>query len=254
MAIAQSIPRLLLALLIGIFLASCTIQQPGQIEQQQPADFPLAIYRAEAPYQAEAPYKAEAPNQAAARPKQLYQVDSSTSEIRIKVSRGGLMAALGHDHIVASRDTQGFILLDELHSNCRADFYAPLNRLIVDEPTMRANANLKTSPTARDIEGTKNNMLLSLDAANFPFVQLGSSDCADALKSEPIEVTINLHGISRKQRIHVEIERQPRALTLVGHFSLLQSDFGIEPFSLFNGLLKVEDKLEIEFQLKAKRL
>lgn len=242
MTTAQSIPRLLLALLSGMALASCTIQQSSPTEQQQPADFPTAIYQA------------AVSDLAAALTNQLYQLDSGASEIRVKVSRGGLMAALGHDHIVASRDTQGFILLDELHSSCRADFYAPLNRLIVDEPTMRADANLKTSPSARDIEGTTNNMLISLDATQFPFVQLGSSDCTDALKGEPIEVTINLHGVSRKQRINIEMQKEPQALTLIGQFSLLQSDFGIEPFSLFNGLLKVEDKLEIRFRLKANRL
>ena len=43
------------------------------------------------------------------------------------------------------------------------------------------------------------------------------------------------------------------SLLLSGSFAILQTDFGIEPFSVFNGLLKVEDRLEISYQIVARK-
>jgi hypothetical protein len=43
------------------------------------------------------------------------------------------------------------------------------------------------------------------------------------------------------------------SLELSGSFRILQSDFGIEPFSVFNGLLKVKDRLEISINLSLKK-
>jgi hypothetical protein len=42
-------------------------------------------------------------------------------------------------------------------------------------------------------------------------------------------------------------------MLISGRFEILQSDFGIEPFSVFNGLLKVEDRLEITYQIVARK-
>ena len=36
-------------------------------------------------------------------------------------------------------------------------------------------------------------------------------------------------------------------MILRGNFTLRQSDFAIEPFSVLGGLLRVEDKLELSF-------
>ena len=40
-------------------------------------------------------------------------------------------------------------------------------------------------------------------------------------------------------------------LVVSGDFAILQSDFGIEPFSVMNGLLKVKDRLQLSFELRA---
>lgn len=163
------------------------------------------------------------------------------------------MAKFGHDHIVASRDVQGYLLLGD-NNSCRADFYAPLNQLIVDDPVLRNQAKLVTSPSEKDIAGTKTNMLISLQAAEFPFVQLQSRDCAGAMAGQPVATSIGLHGVFQEQQLTMTVT-QPDAdgIIISGRFAILQTDFGIEPFSVFNGLLKVEDRLEISYQLVARR-
>lgn len=163
------------------------------------------------------------------------------------------MAKFGHDHIVASRDIQGYLLLGD-DSSCRADFYASLNQLIVDDPVLRSQAKLLTTPSEKDIAGTKTNMLISLDAEEFPFVQLQSLDCAGAVNGLPIATRIGLHGIFQTQDLEIAVTQPDiNSVLISGSFAILQTDFGIEPFSVFNGLLKVKDRLEISYQIVARK-
>jgi len=54
-----------------------------------------------------------------------------------------------------------------------ADFYVPLEQLVVDEPGLRTEAGFDTQPSPEAIEGTRRNMLTNtLDAETFSF-------CAD---------------------------------------------------------------------------
>ena len=222
-------------LLPSILLIACSAPREESTAPQRPANFPTAIYANPDPQSS------------------LYKVDSANSIVRIKVLRGGAMAKFGHDHIVASRDIQGYLLLGDDNS-CRADFYAPLNQLIVDDPVLRSDAKLLTTPTEKDIAGTKTNMLISLQAQQFPFVQLQSLDCAGVMDGQPVATNIGLHGIFQEQQLIMAVA-QPNSNSFVisGSFAILQTDFGIEPFSVFNGLLKVEDRLEISYQLLARK-
>ena len=225
-------------LLAWLLLGGCATQQEFSSSKKAPADFPTSIY-------------------ADQESDSVYKVDSPASRILITVRRGGMMASLGHDHIVASHDLQGFILLDRdspQNPNCRADFYAQLANLEVDNAQLRSEAGLLTSPSQNDIAGTTSNMLKSIDAENFPFARLHSSDCLAALSGDQTEVLLTIHGVNQKQKIAIKIEEvSDSELILSGKFSILQTDFGIQPFSIMNGLIKVEDRLELDFRIVAQK-
>ncbi len=222
---------------IIIFLGSCTTQQDYLLSPDQPTDFPTEIYLK------------------SGESFTVYKVDSELSQVLIRAYRGGLMAKLGHDHIIASQDLQGYIRIHNKTGECRADFYAPLKSLDVDNEKFRAAENLDTNPSQADIIATKKNMLRSLEQAQFPFVQLHSSNCSPALSAGTIDVDLSLHGVTRKRQLTVEFslsDEQP--IMLHGDFSILQTDFGIEPFSIMNGLIKVEDRLDLRYSIRATKL
>lgn len=182
----------------------------------------------------------------------VFKVDSLQSDVMITVRRGGLMAKLGHDHIVSSRQLQGFILMDQDNQRCHADFYIPVHLMEVDNPQLRAQAQMQTTPSDKDIAGTRINMLKSINAKQFPFVQLRSADCSEIFTNSSVAIEIQLHGVIRNQQIDFNWHRdETDVLTAQSTFSLLQTDFNIAPFSIMNGLIKVEDKLEIDVQLTA---
>lgn len=193
---------------------------------------------------------------AAADPeKHIYKIDSDKSLLTLRVYRSGVMARLGHDHFIASQSVQGYIALNQNVGQCKADIFVPLLLLNVDDPQLRAAAKFDTTLSEKDIANTKTNMLKSIDAENFPFVQLTSEHCSAGLSGDKVSVVLTLHGIDQRRNLQINLETvDDEKLVVSGEFSINQTDFDIEPFSVMGGLLKVKDKVDIAYQLTAQRV
>ncbi|MGZ5138677.1 MAG: YceI family protein, partial [Burkholderiales bacterium] len=128
------------AAVIAGLVSACvsSVPQPARDKQPVPAEFPQTHY-------VDAIERGEA----------IFRVDPALSLVVMEVRRSGSLARLGHDHVVASHDVQGYIAPDERRSN----LYVELERLVVDEPDLRAQAGFETQPSAAFIAGTRQNML-----------------------------------------------------------------------------------------------
>ncbi|MES2149568.1 MAG: YceI family protein [Pseudomonadota bacterium] len=183
--------------------------------------------------------------QAAANGKQVLAIDSSLSLIAVTVRRGGALARLGHDHVVASRAVSGFAAPTE----GRADFSFRLDQMSVDEPELRRVAAFESDPSAAAIEGTRNNMLtVVLEAQRFPLVSLHVERGAGEL----LRLAVTLHGLTRHYQVLTRIETVGANLVASGQLKLLQSDFGIHPMSVMGGAISVQDELELCFRIVAR--
>lgn len=95
-------PQIAVLMVLMVLMALVTLisgcSQPGleavppTSPQARPADFPAAFYE-----------------QAAASGQQVLKVDTSRSLVSITVRRAGALASLGHDHVIASRQLQGYV-------------------------------------------------------------------------------------------------------------------------------------------------
>jgi polyisoprenoid-binding protein YceI len=64
-------------------------------------------------------------------------------------------------------------------------------------------------------------------------------------KRYQLEGQFTLHGVTRPLRIFAEARAESGAIRLRGAFALLQTDYGIKPFSKALGAVGVTDKLKI---------
>jgi hypothetical protein len=184
---------------------------------------------------------------AAARGAKVYRVEPGDSLVVVRVYRGGRLARLGHDHAVSSREPRGFIDADK----GRGDFYLAVESLAVDDPAQRAAAGFGSTPSESDIAGTRSNMLEKvLEAERFPFVVLR----VRAVAQDALEAELSLHGVTRPVRIPAKIESRGERLEASGSFAINQTDFGIEPFSVFGGALAVRDRIDLSFAIRAARI
>jgi hypothetical protein len=222
------------AAVLGVLVSACVSQTPERTESapQRPANFPEEYYRL-----------------ALQRGMPVFRVDPALSLVVIEVRRGGSLARLGHDHVVASHDVQGYVATED----ARADLYVQLDRLVVDEPELRAEAGFDTQLSETFIAGTRQNMLEKvLEAKQYPYalinVSRGSAD------TEETKVSITLHGTTHALQVPLKIENRAEGLAVSGTAALNQSDFGIAPFSILGGAITVQDQVNLRFRILAQRV
>ena len=223
------------ALAVAGLLAACASQVPRLAgdEGQRPSGFPDAYYR-----------------QAAQLGQPVFEVDPASSRVVIEVRRGGALAHLGHDHVVASHDVQGYVAPGE----GRADLYIRLDRLVVDERELRAEAQFDTQPSAEAIAGTRTNMLGKLGADTHPWALVAVRDVAIDATGSRMNATITLNGITRALQLAPQIVVTAEEASVNGRVTLEQTNFGIAPFSILGGALQVQDQVAVRFRIRARRM
>lgn len=174
----------------------------------------------------------------------VLRIVPEASLLTIVVHRGGTLARLGHDHVVASRTIEGFVAPQQQ----RADFHFRLDQMSVDETVLRTAAGFDTQPSTDAIAGTRSNMLTRvLDAEHYPDVAVSVTRSGDV-----ISAAITLHGVTRTMQIPVRIEENGGGLTVQGATSLRQTDFALVPFAVLGGAIAVQDQLDLRFKLVAR--
>jgi polyisoprenoid-binding protein YceI len=205
---------------------------------QQPSDFPAADYR-----------------RAATLGQPVYQIDPQGSIATVYAYRGGSLAHAGHDHAIASRQVQGYVLAADDPRQARADLYVPLGTLAIDEPDLRASAGFEGLLTPEEIDQTRRHMLDEvLDAQRYPFMTVHAAWAADAPPHTVLDAQVTLHGVTRSLDIPVDYKRDGDRLKVEGRLRIRQSDFGITAYSVLGGALTVKDELALSFRIEAARL
>jgi polyisoprenoid-binding protein YceI len=183
---------------------------------------------------------------AAASGAAVYAVDSGASLVAVTVRRAGLMARLGHDHVVASHTLAGYAA----PGAGRADVSFRVDQMTVDEAQLLRDADIATQPSPQAIEGTRKNMLGPvLDAQRHPVVTLHAEREADGR----LRVAVTLHGVTRWLELPAAVQVDAAQVTASGTARLKQTDFGISPFSVGGGLLSVNDELGVRYHIVARR-
>jgi polyisoprenoid-binding protein YceI len=178
--------------------------------------------------------------------------------LQILVYRGGAMARLGHNHVIASHHLSGTLSVTDDPLRTRFDISIPVNDLAVDEPAMRETAGPDFPPgvpqSARD--GTRKNLLSEalLDGAKYPAIRLRATDVAAAGEGFDVGIEITIKDQVHAVRVPVTIERKEGELVARGEFPLKQSELGLKPFSIAMGTLVVLDEMRIRFDVTARKM
>jgi hypothetical protein len=185
-----------------------------------------------------------------------YKVDPAESLLQILVYRGGAMARLGHNHVIASHHLSGAVYLTDDPLATRFDIQFPVNELTVDEPALREAAGADFPPgvpqSARD--GTRTNLQSAalLDAPNYPTIRLRATDVRAAGDNWDAGVEVTLKGLTQVLRVPVQFTRGDGAIVARGEFPLTQSQLGLKPFSVAMGTLVVLDEMHVRFEVTAR--
>src|SRR4030095_9822590 len=226
--------KLLAAFIIAALLSACAPQpaRPRAVAAPPPEGFPEQFYV-----------------QAIGRHQPVFRIDPARSLVVIEARRGGSLARIRHDHVVASHDVQGYVAPEA----GRSDLHVELARLVVDEQPLRAEAGFDTRPSEEDIDGTRKNMLKVLEAERYPFALVGVTRAGKAGDSK-MNVSITLNGMNRDYPVPVQIDTTAEEVKVTGRLVLNQTDFGIVPLSILGGAIQVQDEVRMRFDIRARRV
>lgn len=183
----------------------------------------------------------------------IYTVDPAASTATIHVYRGGKLARLGHNHVMTSKDVRGRAWIHPTFARSGFELSFPVAELIVDDPDARraAGAEFASAPSASDKEGTRKNMLRAevLDAEHYPEIRLTAARVGGALQAPEITARITIREVAREVDVPTTIQLEGGRLRASGAFDILQTDFGVKPFSVALGALEVQDRVHVEFDI-----
>src|SRR5438552_3334794 len=128
--------KFIIATAVAVLLAACAVQAPlsPASKEQRPSGFPDDFYR-----------------RSAERDSAVFHIEPALSLVVIEARRGGSLAHLGHDHVIASHNVRGYVAPNE----ARADPYILLDALVFDEHELRAQAAFGPAPYHAAIAGAR---------------------------------------------------------------------------------------------------
>ena len=192
--------------------------------------------------------------QAARAGEAVYRVDTQRSRVFLRTGRDGPMKSAGHDHVIASVDVEGLVLVSDDPGKSRADLRLPLQQLVVDDPAYRERFGLEPGLPESTIEGTTRNMQEKVLESNlFPWATASVRVLSMQDAQAELDVTVTVHGASFDYTMPADVDLGRDALRVSGSMTVQHSDFGLTPFSAAGGLLRVAEDIEIVFEIKARR-
>jgi hypothetical protein len=187
-----------------------------------------------------------------------YVIDGPGSQVLLLVYRGGPMASLGHNHVIAVHTLEGSVQLAEPLTESSFNLEFPVAAMTIDDPALRAAAGADFAAAVDDSarQGTRRNMLGDnlLQGERFPVITLRSravhgTEAASSSASTELRVRDQVSVVEVPWRI----ERQGNDLRVSGEFQLRQSRLGLTPYSILLGALRVNDQFTVRFRILAHR-
>jgi polyisoprenoid-binding protein YceI len=188
---------------------------------------------------------------------QRYRIDGARSELRVLVYRAGLMASVGHNHVIVNRSLEGWIMEGANVADASFALNVPTAEFVVDQAEARSEEGADFAEVVADDAkaGTLHNMLgpKVLDAAEHPAVSVRSVAIAESGTALEATVAIEVAGHESRLTVPFTLERSSGRLTARGALTVRQTALGLTPLSILLGALRVEDEMGIKFVLIATR-
>ena len=189
---------------------------------------------------------------------ELYRIDPAASSVHILVYRGGTLANMGHNHVISSKSLAGYVWQHASLDRSGFDIVVPVDQLIVDDDTARAmeGADFPLNVDDNAKRGTRDNMLSAalLDSAQYAFITIKSIGMSGAMDAPLVTIVVQIRNSTQALSVPVTLAGNDKTLRAHGEFELRQSDFGITPFSVAMGALRVLDVVKVRFDLLASRI
>jgi polyisoprenoid-binding protein YceI len=171
-----------------------------------------------------------------------YRLGPDNGRIVIRTSRDGLAATAGHDLTIDAPRWSGDLVMKDDGTPVSLEVHIDVGALTVSEGT----GGLKPL-TDRDRREIGVTMRRLLETGQYPEAVFTATRFEPSGEGGVIEGDFTLHGTSRPLRLEVT-QTGPGKYRATG--TVVQSSYGIKPYSGFFGTLKVRDAVAVEAEVE----
>lgn len=187
-----------------------------------------------------------------------YRVTDEGTRVYARVYRGGSMAKLGHNHVVLFPGVRGNVYLADDPAGSLFDLAVPVAGAVVDPPALRHSQgrDFRTDISDDARSRTRDNMLGEqiLHAARYPYITVSTAGIEGPWDAPRVTLAITIRKTTRRVTTPVSLDYDEGGLVARTRLDLRQSDFGIEPFTVLGGALRVRDRVELDIEIAARRV
>lgn len=164
-----------------------------------------------------------------------------SGELHILTGVEGPAAKMGHRLTLVMQSWQALMQFN--------DKKATTAKLIVDVESLHVlGGEGGLTPLSEPEKGVcRSNAFKSMDVKKYPQIRFVSDDIAKTTGGYRMTGTLEIHGTSRPQVVDLTVDDTGSAWALSARVTVTQTDYGVKPFSLFMGTLKVADDVTIDF-------
>jgi polyisoprenoid-binding protein YceI len=170
-----------------------------------------------------------------------WTLDGSDGELLVKTGVTGRAARLGHRLTIGVTDWQATVKWAR-DQPVGVDLIADVDSLEVQRGEGGA-----TPLTGPEKKLARSNALGVLDADRFPQLHFRSTGIEMADDGYRITGVLEIHGTDRECIVDLRVEDRGDRWRMSSETEVRQSDFGIKPYSMFLGSMKVADTVSVSF-------
>lgn len=173
-----------------------------------------------------------------------WSIEPSSGELRILTGVEGRAARMGHRLTIAMQSWHAVMRFTD-HQPTSAELTVQVDSLEV----LGGQGGLTPLGTPEKAV-CRSNAFKSLDVRKYPEIRFVADGIAKTATGYRLTGMLDIHGTSRPQVVDLSVEDNGDTWGLSTRVGVRQTDFGVKPFSLFMGTLKVADEVTIDFHAK----
>ena len=171
-----------------------------------------------------------------------YEIGSQSGSLLLRTFRRGIAARVGHDLLIKASNWHGRISIPE---NPAAQPTVSVSVDMRELQVLEGTGGVRPLSEAdkRDIKGTLGKVL---QTGRYPEATFTSTSAHVRDEGATVEGELKMNGQSHPLRL--EVHRREDGV-IAGSTSVLQSTWGIKPYTGFFGALRLRDAVDVEFSV-----
>ena len=168
-----------------------------------------------------------------------YNLGPSDGAVRVKTGRQGMASKVGHDLTLEAANWKATVTIDD--DPARSEVQATIEPRSLDVTAATGGAKPVSDKDKKDIKKNISG-LLGNDSITF------TSTSVEPSSDTGVKVAGDLSIAGQSRPVSLDLTATPDG-RLTGSMTVVQSQFGIKPYSAMMGALKVKDEVEINLDV-----